>query len=183
MTWTGRQEKPFNPRLVARDVAILAICAALMFALKMALMWIPNIHFGALLIIVFTLTFRHKVLYIIYLYVLMEILMFGFNPMWAIGYLYVWTILAGVTWIFRKMESPLGWAVLAGAFGLSFGALMAPPFLLIAFGPERFFQSFVPYWVSGIMFDITHCFGNFAICLFLYRPLTKVMRKFYPVVT
>ena len=180
MTWTGNQsEKPLSPRLVARDVAILTLCATIMFALKVALMWLPNIHFGALLIIVYTLTFRYKVLYIIYLYVLMEILLFGFNPMWAIGYLYVWTILAGLAGLFRKMKNPLGWAVLAGVFGLSFGALMLPPFLLISVGPTRFFQMFIPYWITGIPFDIAHCIGNFAVCLFLFTPLTKLMSQIY----
>ena len=166
-------------KLAIRDIAILAICAALMFALKMALIWIPNIHFGALLIIVFTLTFRYKVLYIIYLYVLLENLVFGFSPMWSIGYLYVWTILAGITWLFRKMENPLGWAVIAGAFGLCFGALMAPPFLLIVFDPSDFFKAFVPYWISGIPFDVAHCIGNFALCLFLFKPLSKLINKLY----
>lgn len=168
-------------RLAARDIAIIAICAALMFATKMALLWLPNIHLGALFIIVFTITFRYKVFYIVYLYVLLEILVFSFNPMWSVGYLYVWSILAGLALLFRKMENPLGWAILAGAFGLSFGALMLPPFLLIMFGPQRAFQMFPAYWVSGIMFDIAHCVGNFATCFFLYRPLTKVMSKIYVV--
>ena len=110
----------------------------------------------------------------------MEILIFGFNPTWSIGYLYVWTILAGLTLIFHRMENPLGWAVLAGAFGLSFGALMAPPFILIMFEPETFFTAFITYWVTGIPFDIVHCIGNFAICLFLFKPLTKIMTKLYP---
>ena len=166
-----------NIKPTARDIAVLSLCAALMFALKMALFWLPNIHFGATLIIIYTLVFRHKVLYIIYLYVLLEVAVFGFNPLWTIGYLYVWTILAGLAWLLRGMKSTIGWAVLAGIFGLSFGALMAPPFLLISFGPARFFQTFVPYWVSGIPFDIAHCAGNFAVCLFLFKPLTKAMNK------
>ena len=166
-------------KLAAKDITILSLCAALMFALKMALIWLPNIHFGALLIIIYTLTFRYKVFYIIYLYVFLEILVFGFNPLWSIGYLYIWSILAGLVLLFHRMENPLGWAVLAGAFGLGFGALMAPPFLLLSFGPARFFQSFLPYWVSGIPFDIAHCIGNFAICLFLFKPLTRLMNRLY----
>ena len=160
-----------------RETAVLALCAALMFALKMALFWLPNIHLGATLIIVYTLTFRHKALYIIYLYVLLEVAVFGFSPLWTIGYLYVWAILAGLTWLLRWMKSAIGWAVLSGVYGLCFGALMAPPFLLITFGPDRFFQAFVPYWVSGIPFDIAHCIGNFAVCLFLFKPLTSIMNR------
>ena len=166
-------------KLAAKDIAVFALCATLMFALKMALMWLPNIHFGALLIIIFTLTYRYKVFYIIYLYALMEILVFGFNPFWSIGYLYVWSILAGLALLFRRMENPLGWAVLAGAFGLSFGALMAPAYVLISYKPEEYFIGFLGHWITGIPFDIAHCIGNFAICLFLFKPLTKVMNKPY----
>ena len=158
-----------------RDLAVLAFCTSLMFALKMAMVWLPNIHMGALLIIVYTQKFRQRVLYIIYAYVLLEIAVFGFNPLWSIGYLYVWIILAGLTWLLRNMKSALGWATLSGAFGLAFGALTAPPFLLITLGPERFFQAFLPYWAAGIPFDIVHCAGNFAICLFLYKPVTKAL--------
>jgi energy-coupling factor transport system substrate-specific component len=160
-----------------RDITVPALCAALMFALKMAMIWAPNIHFGALLVIVYTLAFRHKALYIIYLYVLMEFSIFGFNPMWSIGYLYVWTVLAGVAWLFRSMQNPLGWAVLSGAFGLCFGALMAPPYLLTAFGTDRFFQAFLPYWVSGIPFDLAHCAGNFAVTLTFWKPLTACIKR------
>ena len=171
--------KTHTMKLAIRDIAVLAICAALMFALKLALIWIPNIHFGALLIIIYTITFRYKAFYIIYLYVLMEILIFGFNPMWSIGYLYIWSILAVLVLIFRKMENPIGWAVLSGAFGLCFGALMAPPFLLISFEPSLFFKMFVPYWISGIPFDVAHSIGNFALCLFLFKPLCKLMDRLY----
>ena len=165
-------------KLSVRDIAVLALCAALMFALKMALFWLPNIHLGATLIIVYTLTFRHKALYIIYLYVLLEVAVFGFSPLWTIGYLYVWTFLAGLTWLLRRMKSPIAWAVLSGAFGLVFGALMAPPFLLITVGPERFLQAFLPYWASGIPFDIAHCVGNFAVCLVLFKPLRKALTTY-----
>ena len=169
-----------NFGLAARDIAILSLCAAIMFALKMAMMWLPNIHFGALLIIVYARTFRYRVFYIVYLYVLMEILVFGFNPMWAIGFLYVWPLFAGLALLFRRMENPLGWAILAGAFGLIYGALMAPPYLLIALDdPSYFFQAFIPYWIRGIPFDIAHCIGNFAACFFLFKPLTKLMSKIY----
>ena len=162
---------------IARDTALLSLCASLMFSLKLALFWLPNIHFGALLIIIFTLSFRHKVLYIIYLYVLLEVAVFGFSPLWTIAYLYVWTFLAGLTWLLRSMKGAVGWAVLSGVFGLAFGALTAPPFLLITVGPNRFFQVFLPYWVSGIPFDIAHCVGNFAICIFLFNPLMKAINK------
>jgi energy-coupling factor transport system substrate-specific component len=179
MIWIGdTMISTHQIRLTALDISTLALCAVFMFMLKLVLTWIPNVHLGAVLIIVYTQAFRHKVLYIIYLYVLLEIAVFGFNPMWTIGYLYVWTILAGLSWFFRSMKNSLSWAVLAGTFGLTFGALMAPPFILFTTGTEQFFYKFLPYWVSGIPFDLIHCFSNFILCLVLWKPLTRLLNKF-----
>lgn len=32
-------------------------------------------------------------------------------------------------------------------------------------------------WVSGIPFDLAHCFGNFVAALALYRPLSRLMQR------
>ena len=155
-----------------RYLVILALCTAIIFVQQVAFAWLPNIELVSLLVIIYTLTFRHKVLYIIYAFVLLEGVTYGFNLWWVIPYLYVWTILAGVAWLFRSMRSSLGWAVLSGVFGLLFGALCAIPYLFIG-GPATAFA----YWVSGIPFDIAHCAGNFLLCLLLWKPLYKLLTE------
>ena len=74
--------------------------------------------------------------------------------------------------LFRKMESPLGWAVLSGAFGLSFGALCTLVYWVT--GGWAFALS---WWVSGIPFDLLHCAGNFAMALVLFRPCRQVLTR------
>ena len=32
-------------------------------------------------------------------------------------------------------------------------------------------------WVSGLMFDIAHCVGNFLAALALFKPLLYLLRK------
>ena len=81
-------------------------------------------------------------------------------------------VLAVVVMLFRKMESPLGWAVLSGAFGLSFGALCALVYWVT--GGWAFALS---WWVSGIPFDLLHCAGNFAMALVLFRPCRQVLTR------
>ena len=95
-------------KLKVRELVILGLMTAILFIAQVALSFLPNIELVSLLIIVYTLVFGPKVLYVIYAFAVLEGLLYGFSTWW-ITYLYVWTILAGATWCFRKMESLLGW--------------------------------------------------------------------------
>lgn len=158
-------------KLTVRELVVLALCTAALFVGQVALAFLPNIELVSLLVIVYTLAFRRKVLYVIYAFALLEGLLYGFS-MWWVTYLYVWTVLAGLTWCFRNMQSALGWAILSGAFGLSFGALCEIPFL-VTIG----WRGALGAWVSGIPFDLAHCAGNFVLALALVKPLMKLMRR------
>jgi energy-coupling factor transport system substrate-specific component len=157
-------------RLASREIALLAVCTALLFAQQVALAPLPNIELVSLLVMLFTLTFRYKVLYIIYVFALLQGVYWGFHPWWWVPYLYVWTILAGLTWLFRANKNPVVWAVLSGAFGLFFGALCAVTMFFIGGWSVA-----LAYWVAGIPFDLVHCAANFALCLLLWKPLRKVL--------
>lgn len=152
-----------------RDIAVMGLCAAILIAVQVAMAPIPNIELVSLLVIVYTLAFGPRVLYIVYIFALAEGLIYGFS-LWWIPYLYVWTILAFVTWLLRGMRRPLGWAILSGAFGLLFGALCTIINLFI--GGLSFAIS---WWVSGIPFDLIHCAGNFVLCLVLWKPMNKLL--------
>ncbi len=156
-------------RLSVKGLAVLSILGALLFAAKMALAPIPNIEPVSLLVMVYTVVFGRRALYPIYLYVTLECLMWGLGP-WSLAYLYVWPLLGGLAWLLRRMESPLGWAVLSGAFGLSFGALSA-----IVYWIAGGWAAAVSWWIAGIPFDALHCGGNFVIALVLFKPCRKVL--------
>lgn len=158
-------------KVAIRNIATLALCAAMLFVVQVAAAGLPNIELVSLLIIIYTLAFGYRVLYIIYTFVMLEGFLYGFG-IWWISYLYVWTILAGITWIFRSKKSPLGWAILSGTFGLLFGALCTIPYLITG-GPAMA----LAYWVSGIPFDLIHCAGNFVLCLLLWKPLNKLFAE------
>ena len=149
------------------ELAVLALLGALMFGAKVAMAALPNIEPVSLLILIYTAVFGRKALYPIYIYVLLELLMWGIG-LWNINYLYVWLVLFLLCRGLRNMESPWGWAVLSGAFGLGFGLLCTPVYCISggwAFG--------LSWWISGIPFDVAHCAGNFCLALVLYRPLKK----------
>lgn len=156
----------------SRRVVLCAMLAALMTALQAAMAPLPNIEPVSLLVLVYALVFGRDVFYIIYTFVLLEGLLYGFH-LWWVTYLYIWTLWAlAVLLIARGRDrGTLLWAAASGAFGLSFGALCALPYL--AGGPWAAFS----YWVSGIPFDLLHCAGNFCLTLALERPLYTLLTK------
>lgn len=156
----------------SRQVVLCALLAAVMTALQAAMSPLPNIEPVSLLILVYALVFGRDVFYIIYTFVLLEGLLYGFHLWWA-TYLYIWSLWAlAVLLIGRERERPpLLWAAASGAFGLSFGALDAIPYL--AGGPMAAFSR----WAAGIPFDLLHCAGNFALTLALARPLRRLLTR------
>lgn len=155
------------------QMAIFGMLAGLTFALQVVMGPLPNIEPVSLLVMLFAVTFGWKCLYPIYIFVVMEILYYGFS-LWNVYYLYVWTILAVAAIAMRKVEEPLLWALLSGIFGLLFGALCGIVDVFIGgFGYA------VSKWTMGILFDVTHCVGNFVIALLLFKPLRTLMEKLY----
>ena len=156
-----------------RELTLFSVLGALTFAAKYVMSGLPNIEPVSLMVMLFAVVFGRKCLYPIYLYVMMEFLFYGLN-LWSINYLYIWTVLAVGAYLLRKMEHPLGWAILSGAFGLLFGALCGIVDVFIGgFGYAA------AKWVSGIPFDIAHCIGNFVIAALLFRPMRELMEKLY----
>lgn len=151
------------------ELTVFALLGALMFGAKMALSVIPNVEPVSLLILVYAAVFGRKALYPLYVYVMLEFLIWGLG-LWNINYLYVWLVLLGLALAFKNMESPWGWAILSGVFGLAFGLLCAPVYCVSggwAFG--------LSWWISGIPFDVVHCGGNFVAALVLRKPLVRVL--------
>ena len=157
--------------LSVRELVLFALLGTVMFAGKMAMAGLPNIEPVSLLVILYTLAFGRKALWSIYLYVALECVVWGLNT-WSISYLYVWFLLYLASRLLRKMDSPLGWAVVSGSFGLFFGLLCAPVQLCIGGWAYA-----VSWWISGIPFDLAHCAGNFAMALLLYRPCRRVLEE------
>lgn len=159
------------PKIQAREICVYALLGSLTFILKMAMAFLPNIEPVSMLIIAYTLVFGRKALRPIYAYVFLEFLVWGLG-LWNVNYLYVWAVLFLLTLLFRKMTSSLGWAILSGAFGLSFGLLCAPVYLLVGGWAYA-----VSWWISCIPYDLLHCAGNFAVALVLLRPCREILER------
>lgn len=160
-------------KLTTFDVVLFGVLGALTFAAKFVMSGLPNIEPVSLMIMLFAVTFGIKALYPTYVYVALEVLCYGINA-WNIYYLYIWAVLLVAALLLRKMQEPLGWAMLSGTFGLLFGALCGIADIFIGG-----FSYAAAKWVSGIWFDLMHCAGNFVIALLLFAPLRKLLGKLY----
>ena len=162
-----------NEKLTLREVVLFGVLGALTFALQVVMGPLPNIEPVSLLVLLFAAVFGWKCLYPVYVFVVMEILFYGLG-LWNINYLYIWAVpaLAGV--LLWRMDGSLGWALVSGVFGLTFGALCGIVDIFIGGWAYALTK-----WASGIPFDILHCAGNFGIALILFKPLRRVLERLH----
>lgn len=160
-----------NFQLTIKDIATIGIMVATLEGGKLALSFLPNVEVVTLLIILYTLCFGLKVLYAVFAFVCIETFLYGFG-LWVIMYLYVWPLLACITYLFKKQTGTFFWSVLSGFFGLFYGAFCAIPYIFISG-----FSGAFAWWIAGIPFDILHCVSNFTLMLILYKPLNSTLCK------
>ena len=163
----------------AKDVAIVGLVIAVIEAAKLALAQLPNIELTSFFIIIFTLYFGKKIFIAIPAFILIEVMIFGFNLMWVLAYVYVWPILFLLTLLFSRFKSAFAMSILSGFFGLGFGFLCSFPYLFISTSqnPDAGLASAITYWIAGIPFDLIHGISNFIIMLVLFAPVSRVLEK------
>ncbi len=171
-----KRPHPMKTHRSIRDMVIFAMLGTLMFASKLAMEALPNIHPVAMLIMVFTVVYRVRALIPLYVFVLLTGLYGGFN-LWWLPYLYIWTVLWGITMLLpRRMPRRVAvfvYPMVCGLFGLLYGTLYAPV-QAILFGYS--FRQMLLWISAGLPFDVLHGAGNLAMGL-LVLPLSEVLRR------
>ncbi len=164
-------------KLTIRELAVFALLAALMFASKKLMEFLPNIHLVGVLIVAATVVYRARALYPLYVYVLLDGMVAGFGTWW-VPYLYVWTALWGMTMLLPRRlpraAAPFVYAAVCGLHGLLFGVLYAPAQAQF-FGLS--FKATLTWIAAGLPFDLIHAASNFLGGLLLIVPLITVMRR------
>ena len=165
-----------SKKIPTRQLIIFALLGVIMFISKIVMEALPNIHLLGVLTITYTLVYRWRALIPIYVYVILNGLLSGFNAWW-VPYLYIWTLLWAITMLLpRRMPKWLAcivYPLLCALHGIAFGVLYAPA-QAIMFGLN--FQETLTWIAAGLPFDIIHSVGNFAVGLLIY-PLSEVIRK------
>ena len=149
---------------------------ALMFASKIAMEALPNIHLLGMFIVTLTVVFRKKALIPLYLYILLEGLFGGFG-LWWLPYLYIWTILWAIVMLLPKNMSRkkqrIVYPLVSCLYGLAFGTLYAPAQALIM---GLNFKAMISWIIAGLPFDALHAAGNLVTGL-LIVPMIDLIRK------
>lgn len=162
-------------RLTTRELTIFAMLGTLMYASKIVMEFAPNIHLLGVFTIAFTVVYRKKALYPIYIYVLLNGLLSGFSAWW-VPYLYLWTVLWGMVMLLpQKMPKavrPLVYMSVCAVHGFLFGTLYAPvQAVLFGFSLEKM----IAWMIAGLPWDFLHGVSNF-FCGVLIVPVISVLR-------
>ena len=158
-----------------REITIFAMLGAVMYASKLLMEVAPNIHLLGVFTIAFTVVYRKKALYPIYIYVILNGIFSGF-AVWWVPYIYVWTVLWGAVMLLpkhlpKKIRALVYMAVCAG-HGFLFGTLYAPAQALLF---RMSFQGMVSWIIAGLPFDFIHGVSNF-FCGILIVPVITALR-------
>ena len=163
--------------LSVREMCVFSMLGALMFASKIIMELLPNIHLLGMLIVVFTAVYRVKALIPIYIFVAIEGIYSGFS-VWWIPYLYIWTVLWAMAMLIRptwhKGLLAVLYPLVCSLHGFLYGTIYAPAQALI-YGFD--FDQTVAWIISGIPFDVVHGISNLVAGL-LILPLSTLLLKY-----
>ena len=159
-----------------REMCIFAMLGAVMFASKILMEALPNIHLLGMLTVTYTVVYRKRALIPIYLYVMLNGLFAGFN-FWWLPYTYIWTLLWGATMLLpRNMPKRVAYviyAVICSLHGFLFGILYSPAQALM-FGLNL--DQTVAWVIAGLPYDVIHGVSNLGLGL-LIVPISEVLSK------
>ncbi len=160
-----------------KEIAVFGMLGALMYASKVIMDLLPNIHLIGVFTVATTVVYRKKALYPLYIFVLLTGLLNGFGTWW-IPYLYIWAVLwGGVMLLPQNLEgkkAAIVYAVVCSLHGFLYGVLYAP-FQAIMYNLNL--EGTLTWIATGLPFDITHGISNFIATLILSVPFITVLQK------
>ncbi len=161
-------------------MVVFAMLGTVMFCSKIIMEVLPNVHLLGMFTMTYTLVFRKKALIPIYVYIMINGLYAGFS-VWWIPYLYIWTVLWGVTMILPKRMPKwlkcIVYPAVCALHGFAFGILYAPAQAFM-FGMD--IGQTVAWIIAGLPFDLAHGIGNLfagVLVLPLSEALERLIRK------
>ena len=161
-------------KLTTKEITVFAMLGALMYASKVIMELAPNIHLLGVFTVAFTVVYRKKALYPIYIYVLLNGMFCGFATWW-IPYLYLWKILWGAVMLLPKNMpakiKPLVYMLVCSAHGFLFGTLYAPA-QAILYGLDL--KGMIAWIIAGLPWDFIHGVSNF-FCGILIMPIVSIL--------
>ena len=163
-------------KLTVRETAVFAMLGAMMYASKIIMEVVPNVHLLGAFTVAFTVVYRKKALYPIYVFIFLTGLMNGFATWW-LPYLYLWAVLWAATMLLPQNVpekwKPLMYMSVSAAHGYLYGTLYAPAQALL-FGLD--FHGMITWIIAGLPWDFVHGTSNF-LCGVLIYPLVNILQR------
>lgn len=176
MSLSTQSSKEKSPYAKIREIVIFTMLGTLMFCSKIIMEVLPNIHIVGVLTMAYAVSLRRKALLPIYLFVILTGLYGGFS-LWWLPYLYIWTVLWGVTMLLPKNMTAktacVVYPIVCALHGLFYGTLYAPVQALVM---GFTFEQTLAWIVTGLPFDGLHFAGNLVAGVLVY-PLSQVLKK------
>ena len=162
-------------KLTTKEIALFGMLGAIMYASKFIMEVIPNVHLLGVFTVAFTVVYRKKALYPIYIFVILTGIFSGFASWW-VPYLYIWTVLWGAVMLLPrempKKVQPVVYMAVCSAHGFLYGTLYAPV-QAILFGLS--FKRMIAWIIAGLPWDCIHGISNF-FCGMLIVPIILTLR-------
>ena len=159
-------------KLSVKEITLFGMLGAVMYCSKVLMEFLPNVHLLGSLTVAYTIAFRKKALYPIYVYVFLNGLFAGFS-MWWIPYLYVWTVLWAVVMLLPKKTNRFVYMLVCSSHGFLFGTLYAPA-QAIMYGLS--FQGMIAWIIAGLPYDCIHGISNFFTGLIIL-PVASLLKR------
>lgn len=168
--------KPNNKKANVKEIAVFGMLGALMYASKVIMEILPNVHLIGVFTVAMTVVYRRKALYPLYVFIFLTGLFNGFSTWW-IPYLYIWAVLwAAVMLLPRNLsekKSAIMYMVVCSLHGFLYGTIYAPAQALL-FGLD--FKGMIAWIIAGIPWDCIHGVSNF-FCGLLITPIIKLLKQ------
>ncbi len=158
------------------EMTVFSMLGALMFASKVLMDVLPNVHLIGVFIVAETVVYRRKALYPIYVFIFLTGLTNGF-ALWWIPYLYIWTILWAAAMLIPKdaggKKLMIFSMIICSLHGFLYGTLYAPAQAILF---HLNFKGMITWIIAGLPYDCVHGVGN-LVCGILIVPLITLLRK------
>lgn len=163
-------------KLKIKEIAIFGMLGALMYISKIVMDPFPNMHLLGVFTVAFTVVYRKKALFPIYIFVFITGIFSGFATWW-IPYLYIWTVLWGAVMLLPKNMpkkiAPIIYIIVCSLHGVLYGVIYAPSQALL-FGLD--FNGMIAWIISGFYFDLIHGLSNLCLGV-LIMPIIAALNK------
>lgn len=158
-----------------KKMIMIALSVAILFTQEQIMVFLPNISFTVVLVVVFVSVYSFKEsIILITAYVLLDnIYMGGMNPFIIVPMLIAWYLVPiSYHTILRRTTNEVKLAIFAFVFGFVYGWVYIP-FRMIQLGITEFW----PYLLADVLFEVIMGSFGFLTVLWLFKPLYKTMNE------